>query len=80
MRIEISDNDFKLMLIEVCECMSTDSFTFRVLEDKVKRMTEHDNYTIAHNASLSVEERNKALLAYYESKGIPERFRNFVKG
>lgn len=80
MRIEITDNDFKQMLVEVCEQMSSDSFTFRILADKVKRMTEHDLYSVAHDSSKSVEERNKALFDYYESKMIPERFRGYIKG
>ena len=80
MRIEISDNDFHKMLLEVCENMSSDSFTFKILADKVKRMTEHDLYSIAHDSTKSVEERNKALFNYYESKMIPERFRGYIKG
>lgn len=80
MRIEISDNDFHKMLLEVCENLPSDSITFQILADKVKRMSEHELYSFAHDPTKTVEERNKALFEYYESKMIPERFRGYIKG
>ena len=79
MRIEISDADFHKMLLEVCEHMPSDSVTFKIMEDKVKRMSEHELYSIAHDQTKTVEERNRALSAYYDSKMIPESFRKYIK-
>ena len=79
MRIEITDKTFHEMLIEVCQTMPSSSVTFKVLEEKVKKMTEHDLYSQFCDTSKTVEERNKAIKAYYESKGIPESFRSYLK-
>lgn len=45
------------------------------IENKVKRMMEHDLYSIMHDQSKTDEERDQARQSYLNSKGIPADFR-----
>ena len=50
-------------------------FILKGIENKVKRMMEHDLYSIMHDKNKTDEEREQARQSYLNSKGIPENFR-----
>lgn len=45
------------------------------IQAKIKRTMEHDLYSITHDQTKTLAEREQARQAYLNSKGIPEDFR-----
>lgn len=76
-QIQISEKLFLELLAYVCNDTPTyaeQQNILRQFQDKIKRMTEHDLYTI-YKTCHDEKEREKARLEYLDSKGIPKSFR-----
>ena len=50
-------------------------FILQGIQDKVKKVMEHDLYSIMHDPTKTPEERERARQQYLNSKGIPKDFR-----